>query len=84
MVNFQAPVHILKSIIFSVGRRNGNEGNQCILALGLLWNDCGELLARGAGILEWIIKRRQLVGHQWDENGRGGEWGGVCLHSSHL
>lgn len=83
MVNFQAPVHILKSIIFSVGKRNGNEGNQCILALGWLWNECGELLARGAGILEWTTKRRQLVRRQWDVNGRGGG-GEVCVSVPHI
>lgn len=34
MVDFQTLVHILKSIIFSVGRRNGDEGNKCGSDLG--------------------------------------------------
>lgn len=80
---FPGPRSYSESIIFSVGKRNGNEGNQCILALGWLWNECGELLARGAGILEWTTKRRQLVRRQWDVNGRGGG-GEVCVSVPHI
>ena len=71
MVNLQTLICILKTIIFSVGKRNENEGNKCIPALGQLRNECGELLAKGAVILDCILRRRQLVCQERDANVHG-------------
>lgn len=41
-----------ESVIYPVGRINGNEGNQCIPGLGWGWSECGEL------------SRRFMMGHK--------------------
>ena len=65
MVSLYTLIYILKTIIFSVGQRNENEGNKCIPACGLgkqrVWGNAGKETV----ILECIL-RRQLVCHEGD------------------